>query len=70
MIKKSWKNRVFDTIDKVRGHVEEEHSINVQEIVDKLIKLPSNDNLRSYRCVACPASARYTFILTFYIFHT
>merc|ERR1739838_504428 len=33
------------------------HSINVQEIVDKLIKLPSNDNLRSYRCVACPTSA-------------
>ena len=54
-------NRVFDTIEKVRGHVEDEHSINVREIVDKLIKLPTTNNLRSFRCVACPASARYIF---------
>jgi len=50
-------NRLFDTIDKVRGHVEDEHSINVREIVDKLIKLPATNYLRSFRCVACPASA-------------
>ena len=54
-------NRLFDTIDKVRGHVEDEHSINVREIVDKLIKLPATNYLRSFRCVACPASARYVF---------
>lgn len=54
-------NRLFDAIDKVRGHVEEEHSINVREIVDKLIKLPATNYLRSFRCVACPASARYIF---------
>ena len=54
-------NRLFDTIDKVRGHVEDEHSINVREIVDKLIKLPATNYLQSFRCVACPASARYVF---------
>ena len=54
-------NRLFDAIDKVRGHVEDEHSINVREIVDKLIKLPATNYLRSFRCVACPASARYVF---------
>ena len=59
-------NRVFDTIEKVRGHVEDEHSINVAEIVNKLIKLPSTNNLRSFRCVACPASARYVFETFFY----
>ena len=54
-------NRLFDTIDKVRVHVEDEHSISVKEIVDKLIKLPATNYLRSFRCVACPASARYVF---------
>lgn len=46
----------FDAIDGVRQHVELVHSINAKEIVDKLIKLPSINFLRSYRCVACPAS--------------
>jgi len=50
-------SRLFDTIDKVRVHVEDEHSISVKEIVDKLIKLPATNYLRSFRCVACPASA-------------
>ena len=49
----------FVRIEQVRLHVEEEHSI-AKEIVDKLIKLPSTESLKSYRCVACPAgTARY-----------
>lgn len=55
---------IFDTIGKVRSHVEKEHSIDAKEIIDKLVKLPSPSNLRSFKCVACPATARYEFNLT------
>ena len=48
----------FDTIDKVREHVEIVHTIHGKEIIDKLIKLPQSDNLKSYKCVACPSTAR------------
>ncbi len=53
---------IFETMERIRGHLAEEHSIDpdMKEIVDKLIKLPTAKNsLSTFKCAAC---ARYDFL--------
>ena len=54
---------IFESILETRNHVKNVHEF-ADEIVDKVIKLPNAKFLRSFKCVACPASAGYVFKIT------
>jgi len=46
----------FESIQETRSHVQNIHEI-AEEIVDKLIKLPTVDFLKSYKCIMCPGNS-------------
>ena len=47
---------IFESIRETRNHVKSVHEF-ADEIVDKVIILPNTEFLKSFKCIACPASA-------------
>ena len=47
---------IFESIQETRSHVQNIHEI-AEEIVDKLIKLPTGNFLKSYKCIMCPGNS-------------
>ena len=50
---------MFDSIGGVRAHLQQLHAIEGQDIWDPLTRVPKSGFLKSYKCKACPPSARY-----------
>merc|ERR1712018_205815 len=48
---------IFESITEARNHVQTVHEIAEESVVDKLIKLPTTNFLKSYKCIACPGNA-------------
>merc|ERR1711981_1018900 len=48
---------IFESITEARNHVQTVHEIAEESVVDKLIKLPTANFLKSYKCIACPGNA-------------
>ena len=50
---------MFDSIGGVRAHLQQLHAIEGQDIWDPLTRIPKAEFLKSYKCKACPPTARY-----------
>ena len=50
---------MFDSIGGVRAHLQQLHAIEGQDIWDPLTRIPKSGFLKSYKCKACPPTARY-----------
>lgn len=49
---------MFDSIGGVRAHLQQLHAIEGQDIWDPLTRIPKIGYLKSYKCKACPPTAR------------